>query len=152
MQTFLPYESFVSTAKVLDYKRLGKQRVEAKQILEILLEGPSKSLSRWKHHPAVLMWEGHEYYLASYGMTMCDEWIRREYTDNLIQYFVDARNEVLSDGSDGMLVPPWIGFKPFHLSHMSNLVRKDPVHYGWQFGPGVPADLPYYWPTKEGWA
>lgn len=35
MQTFLPYANFEASAKVLDYKRLGKQRVEAKQILEI---------------------------------------------------------------------------------------------------------------------
>lgn len=29
MQTFLPYFSFIESAKVLDNKRLGKQRVEA---------------------------------------------------------------------------------------------------------------------------
>lgn len=37
MQTFLPYSSFEESAKCLDNKRLGKQRVEAKQILEINL-------------------------------------------------------------------------------------------------------------------
>jgi hypothetical protein len=37
MQTFLPYPDFQTSAKILDNKRLGKQRVEAKQILEILL-------------------------------------------------------------------------------------------------------------------
>ena len=36
MQTFLPYEDFTKTAQCLDYKRLGKQRVEAYQILRIL--------------------------------------------------------------------------------------------------------------------
>ena len=36
MQTFLPHSSFKDTFKVLDYKRLGKQRVEAHQILNIL--------------------------------------------------------------------------------------------------------------------
>ena len=35
MQTFLPYSDFIKTARCLDYKRLGKQRVEAKRILEI---------------------------------------------------------------------------------------------------------------------
>ena len=37
MQTFLPYPDFVKSAQCLDYRRLGKQRVEAKQILEINL-------------------------------------------------------------------------------------------------------------------
>ena len=33
MQTFLPYPDMIKSAKALDYKRLGKQRVEAKQII-----------------------------------------------------------------------------------------------------------------------
>ena len=37
MQTFLPYKSFNKSFKVLDYRRLGKQRVEAMQILNVLL-------------------------------------------------------------------------------------------------------------------
>jgi len=32
MQTFLPYADFKESAQCLDYRRLGKQRVEAKQI------------------------------------------------------------------------------------------------------------------------
>jgi Pyrimidine dimer DNA glycosylase len=37
MQTFLPYPDFVACARVLDSRRLGKQRVEALQILRALL-------------------------------------------------------------------------------------------------------------------
>ena len=33
MQTFLPYKNFYECAKVLDQKRLGKQRVEVLQLL-----------------------------------------------------------------------------------------------------------------------
>lgn len=36
VNTFLPYACFVKSAKALDYKRLGKQRVEAFQIINIL--------------------------------------------------------------------------------------------------------------------
>ena len=36
MQTFLPYADFQRSAQVLDYKRLGKQRVEALQIHNIV--------------------------------------------------------------------------------------------------------------------
>ena len=58
MQTFLPYTDFIKSAKCLDYKRLGKQRVEAKQILNILLGETTKA--GWTNHPAVLMWSGYE--------------------------------------------------------------------------------------------
>jgi hypothetical protein len=36
MQTFLPYNDFVKSARVLDYKRLGKQRVEGMQIINAI--------------------------------------------------------------------------------------------------------------------
>jgi len=58
MQTFMPYGSqYDQTAKCLDVKRLGKQRVETYQILKALL-GESKG---WRNHPATRMWEGYEF-------------------------------------------------------------------------------------------
>ena len=36
MQIFLPYKSFKKSAEVLDYQRLGKQRVEALQSINII--------------------------------------------------------------------------------------------------------------------
>jgi hypothetical protein len=36
MQTFLPYPNFKKSLQILDYRRLGKQRVEAYQIIRIL--------------------------------------------------------------------------------------------------------------------
>jgi hypothetical protein len=54
MQTFLPSTSFIQSAKCLDYKRLGKQRVEAKTIINIL-EGKTTS-NAWRNHPATKMW------------------------------------------------------------------------------------------------
>ena len=36
MQTFLPYSSFRKTAQSLDWRRLGKQRSETKQIVMAL--------------------------------------------------------------------------------------------------------------------
>ena len=75
MQTFLPYADFVKTAKCLDYRRLGKQRVEAFQILNIL-EGKTTKAG-WKHHPAVLMWEGYENALKKYFNDISSEWKSR---------------------------------------------------------------------------
>ena len=48
MQTFLPYSSFTQSAQALDYRRLGKQRVEAKQLI-LALTQPKYG---WKNHPA----------------------------------------------------------------------------------------------------
>ena len=136
MQTFLPYPSFSESAKALDYRRLGKQRVETKQIL-MALRGESKG---WVNHPAVKMWRGYETALAVYGMTMCKEWISRGYKDTLLQYFKDILIEGVKNDD---LAYPQFSYE-FHRSHQSNLIRKDPEFYGAQFS-GVPDDLPYVW-------
>jgi hypothetical protein len=36
LQTFLPYPDFAASAQALDQRRLGKQRVEALQVLRAL--------------------------------------------------------------------------------------------------------------------
>ena len=53
MQTFLPYESFEESASVLDWRRLGKQRVEGMQIINAI-NNPKKQ--GWQNHPATIMW------------------------------------------------------------------------------------------------
>ena len=82
MQTFLPFPDYNKSAKALDYRRLGKQRVECKQILKAL-----DGSSGWKSHPAVLMWKGYEYQLCLYAITICEEWVFRGYKDNLLPFF-----------------------------------------------------------------
>ena len=85
MQTFLPYSDFEKSAKVLDYRRLGKQRVEGYQIMKALLNLTESKA--WRNHPATAMWRGHEGALALYCKTMCEEWIRRGYNDSLLPFF-----------------------------------------------------------------
>jgi len=73
MQTFLPYKSFTKSAQVLDYKRLGKQRVEAMQIFNALTGVPTKSgkaYTGWLNHPAVVMWKDYEEALLLYKNKM----------------------------------------------------------------------------------
>ena len=65
MQTFLPYTSFEDVARTLDRKRLGKQRVEGMQILNVLAKPPNYT-GAWVHHPAVKMWRGYEDALKQY--------------------------------------------------------------------------------------
>lgn len=152
MQTFLPYPDFEATAVVLDLRRLGKQRVEALQILRaITVPGYG-----WRHHPAARMWRGHEEALAAYGLAICREWCRRGHADTCD---VKIRQEVATLGvqdvrsqaelaAEGAL-PPWLGDEAFHRAHRSSLLAKDPAWYG-RFFPDVPPDLPYVWPGSAG--
>lgn len=136
MQTFLPYRSFANSAKSLDNKRLGKQRVETKQIYLSLTE-PSYG---WKNHPAVKMWKSYEPTLAAYGAATCNEWIRRGFNDSLLGWF-EAR-------SNGVTEAPNHFTESFFASHRSNLLRKNPEFYSVLF-PETRADLPYLWPVAS---
>lgn len=44
-------------------------------------------------------------------------------------------------------MPPRLGLKAFHSGHRSNLLRKDPTHYG-QFGWTDDPANDYYWPVQ----
>lgn len=139
MQTFLPFTQFSRTAEVLDYQRLGKQRVEAKQIY-LALTQPGYG---WQHHPAVRMWRGCEAMLLLYGYTVSCIWRDRGYNDTLRDYFwAQLNNYTMTQQGTA---PAWLGDTAFHRSHQSNLIRKNAAHYAPLF-PGVPADLPYVWP------
>ena len=140
MQTFLPYPDFNETARCLDYRRLGKQRVEACQILY----GMDRSHFSWKNHPACRMWKGYNIALAIYGIAICTEWINRGYTDNLLSKFYDALPDYTFTDYDK---PFWLGNEDFHNSHKSNLLRKNYRYYH-KYNWDVPDNLPYYWPVE----
>lgn len=134
MQTFLPFPDFKETAKVLDYRRLGKQRVEAFQILRAL-EDPEYG---WQNHPAVLMWRGFDDALGLYYNTIVAEWEYRGFRNTM----------KLVELPTNIKFPGWLWDPRLHTSHQSNLVRKDAGHYRKYF-PDVPDDLPYYWPVQK---
>ena len=149
MQTFLPDPCYQESARVLDRQRLGKQRVEAKQLLLALgvpvgAHLPKKS--SWANHPAARMWKGYELHLCCYAMAICEEWISRGYRDTLFEQFVVAANRCPPCATRGL--PPWLGNEDLHASHRSNLLRKLPAHYS-QFGWAEPDNLPYVWPGTE---
>lgn len=138
MQTFLPYSSFQASAEALDYRRLGKQRIETLQILQTL-NGDSNG---WRNHPAVKMWEGFIPVLAIYGIVICQEWKNRGYKDTTLEKIKPYLTTL------DCCRPPWLGDEAFHASHRSNLLRKDFAFYskyGWTEG----TELPYMWPTKN---
>jgi hypothetical protein len=140
MQTFLPVADFAETARILDDARLGKQRVEAFQIIRTL-DGVTKG---WRNHPAVRMWRGYEAGLIEYGLVICTEWDRRGYADTVRGKL--AEHQRAAGGP--ILLPPWIGNEALHASHRSNLLRKDPEFYG-RYKWAEPPDLPYVWPVPK---
>jgi hypothetical protein len=132
VNTFVTSDSVVECAKALDYRRLGKQRVEAYQLWRALM-GMTKG---WTKHPATLMWTGHTCFLALYCNTMIDEWIARGYK-NTMQKLPHCKNP---------RPPWWWGWEPLTLSHKASLNRKMPTYYS--FDVGEYAHWGYIWPSK----
>ena len=118
MQTFLPYKSFKESLKTLDWRRLGKQRVEAHQVLNVLLE--RTNTKGWVNHPITKMWAGYEDALKQYYNVIVDEWICRGYNNTMIKEEID--NQYIR-------YPQWLGNDIFHSSHRANLLRKDYEYY-----------------------
>lgn len=138
MQTFTPYADFAASAKALDMKRLGKQRVEVLQLLNSFYRPNYRG---WKNHPAREMWRGYENGLVKYGQVICVEWLSRGYKDTCYDKITAH-----TDTNKSFDLPPWIGRDEIHLSHKSNLIRKMPQHYQ-PMWPDVPDNLPYIWAT-----
>jgi len=132
MQTFLPYSSFTKSLKVLDYRRLGKQRVEAKQILNVILD--RTTTKGWRNHPIVRMWDGYAPSLQLYHNLCITEWINQGYNNNML----------LEDITEPIIYPHWLGDKSFHSSHRANLLRKDYEYYS-QFRWKEDSENPYAW-------
>jgi hypothetical protein len=132
MQTFLPYPDFERTAACLDDRRLGKQRVEALQVLNAL----GRPGSPWRRHPTVRMWAGYEDALRAYMNACIREWVRRGFNNAMPEATVARRYRR----------PEWLGDERLHSSHRASLLRKDRAfyrRYGWNDDPC----LPYYWPA-----
>ena len=141
MQTFLISSNPCETAQILDYRRLGKQRVEAIQILNILL-GQTNSKA-WQNHPAVKMWKGYEVYLLKvYLREMLDEWENRGYKNNKSEEHYTRLLKLVKDKK--IKEPDWF-CENFFLSHKSNLIRKNKKYYEKIFI-HVVDNLPYMWP------
>jgi hypothetical protein len=128
MQTFLAYPSFAESAKVLDMRRLGKQRVEVLQILKALY-GEGRG---WRNHPITKAWKGHELVLITYGIRICQEWIKRGYKDTcMLKIRNYSESTIIRESLNNP--PSWAINLQLYSSYRALLLHKDPVHYG-QFG------------------
>jgi len=138
--TFLVCSDYREAVKVLDKARLGKQRVEAYQILQTLKEVPDRKKG-YQRHPAVLMWKGFEESLKMYFNASVQEWTSRGYENNYEYFEVDEKK---------VEHPWWKSFAPLHYSHQASLSRKDPEYYKGKF-PELPEEytkLGYLWPSR----
>ncbi len=129
--------TFEETFSVLDDRRLGKQRVEAAQIIKAL-SGETKG---WKNHPASKMWEGYIDALKLYTNQAIQEWIRRGKNNNM---------ETYSLPSGPIPMPPWITNQRVIWSMQARLIQKDREYYEPLF-PDVPQEhlsRGYIWPSK----
>ena len=142
MQTFLPYKDFKKSLSVLDDKRLGKQRVEAYQIISAITGRPRKDgkpYKGWINHPCTVMWRDHVNALRLYYNDSIEEWVSRGFRNTMEFETIIGK----------FTLPDWIGMECFHSSHRANLLRKDFEYYsnyGWTEDP----ESPYVWRDKEG--
>ena len=132
VNTFVTSPDLIKNAKALDYRRLGKQRVEAYQIWRTL-----KGLSHgWKNHPAVKMWRGYDCFLAMYCNSCIDEWILRGYKNTMVKL----------PHCGNPKKPEWWGREDVIKSHQASLNRKKPDFYHFEVSqeeyPG------YIWPVQ----
>jgi hypothetical protein len=146
VQTFLPYPDFERSARALDPRRLGKQRVEVLQICNAM----HRETGGWINHPVTRMWRGYEPALVAYGLAVTRRWARLGHVDTVHDKLVThlhgeperTQRELRALG----MLPPWLGRRDLHRAYRSALVRKDPEQYRPLF-PDVADDLEYVWPA-----
>jgi hypothetical protein len=142
MQTFLPYADFRKSFKVLDYKRLGKQRAEAITLINVIngVMKDGQPPKGWINHPITIMWRPYIDALKLYTNLCIEEWKSRGY-QNSISFFEIEEIKIE--------LPDWLGFEPFHASHRSNLLKKDYEFYKQYDWIEDPND-PYIWRDQNG--
>ncbi len=118
---------------MLDDKRLGNQRNEARIILNSNLNG-----NGWYNHPATKMWYGYEEALKQYVNCCIEEWINRGKNNSIQFYKVNHKKIIL---------PKWLGKKKFHSAHRAALLYKNFDYYS-KFSWKEEPELDYWWPRK----
>lgn len=132
MQVFLPYSDFYASVESLDSKRLGNQiHNEA----YVLMRGG------WPNHPAAKIWAGYHHALSLYALAGLDVLKARGYEyPRWYTYY-----EEIASLEENTGLPAVVGYEPFHASHRSQLLKKNPKWYS-QFGwKELPGEFSYVW-------
>jgi len=134
---FHPFGSAEESVSSLDNARLGKQRLEAKQII-LNIEAAERGEKRgFTSHPASRAYEGHLNYLKYYYNLTLEEWARRGMKNTMAPFEVESPVEV-----------PWFAeCVPRMMADRAALIRKYPAWYLPIFGPVDPLymELGYLW-------
>ena len=141
MQTFLPYPDFRESLESLDNKRLGKQRVEAYQIISAITgrtRKDGKPYKGWVNHPCSVMWRDYVNALKLYYNDCIDVWKERGFKNTMEYELIEGE----------FVLPNWLGNEKFHSSHRANLLRKDENFYS-QFEWGENPEDPYLWMDED---
>lgn len=134
MQTFTASYNLTENAKTLDSKRLFKQLLEGKIILDILVNNKSGG---WSKHPATLAWKNFEIGLFWYLRAIWNECQKRE-TALDSQLFDQCYKLILKIKLGGgyidcdennrkvakICLPKWWGREDILISHRSRLKAK----------------------------
>jgi len=119
MQVFVPTTSVVDSLSLLDKRRLAKQRVEAKQLIDTILDRPmsnGKSRKGWRNHPAAVMFRRYLPCLIFY------------YNSSLVVHASRGGNNIKltpePDDMSSLEMPWWWGDEQIHASHRGRLRLK----------------------------
>ena len=158
MQTFLPYASSEKTGWCLDLGRLGNQLMESQQIHKSLFDPEYGH----RNHPIKNMWRGHECALLDYTLTLGRIWLIRRPHDrphgsiaNIVQQHSEYTGHAAqvdcakaNRKTKSLDKPRWWGDERLHSIHRSNLLFKDPYHYGRFSWPEQPQSGGYIYPDS----
>ena len=121
VNTFLVHADYALSAKFLNSQRLGKQRVEAAQIIDAIVAFHAGDTKRgWVNHPATRSWVNNLDSLKLYFNAIVSEWVARGFANNYVLY---------TDVSPDVEKPYWVDCPSVHYSHMAQLVQKDNLYY-----------------------
>lgn len=117
MQTFL-IGTFRETAAKLDNKRLFKQLLEGKQILDVIVN----KKKAWSNHPAVRQWKNHPSFLFVYLVNIFNELQSRKIAPNT-ELFNQCCELIKLNGIKDYS-PEWVNRADIRSSHRSRLLCK----------------------------
>ena len=117
MQTFLTNYDLEKNASVLDNKRLFKQLLEAKQMLDCLVNNKKG----WSSHPAVLQWKGCETGLYIYIQSI---WKRCQKRKIAKDSKLMEQSTTIIGNFENVTLPFWWGREDIISSHKSRLLCK----------------------------
>lgn len=155
MHTYMPYEDFKETARVLTIHDLGISISSTVNILDCLHEtvDDTEILDTYRRLPVIRMWKDKEVILVQYGETLLEEWYGRPSHERMEIDFIGEEEalaqhmEWATSGDYSMETPRWKGDKIFHNAHRAELIRNDPLHYA-SIWPDLNLDQAMFWPVS----